>query len=585
MNTSRHLGWLWRELWSHRTAFAGAIFCTAVSAGLFLLIPVWAGHLVAVVFPGLDIAVLARHLALGLVLFTAGALFSFGRTYLMISLSQKITSTTRIRLFRHILGVSPRTAADAGGGELVSSFSNDLQVFQEALTRVVSVFAPALILLVVFGAAMAWYTWPLFLCAMVLISPLVLVTSYFGRKLHGVSHSTQEQLATLVAEVTEMLGGLKEIKSCNRESDVAVRFDALNAEALRVQLDYEKMDAFHPVAVTLAAGAGITVLIFLSALFLQQGIITLEVLTSFMACAALAYSPAQEASHSMGRLMQLFAVMDRFNRIHLLPPEKEGRKRLSPELARGEIEFDGINFSYPGSNFSMRHFSMRISAGEKVALVGPSGGGKSTILDFIPRFLVPDSGTLLVDGLDVSDLKLRDLRQVIGEVYQEPIIFAGTLLDNLRFGAPEASLEEVRRAAEAAHVAEFADKLLDGYLARIEPRGANLSVGQRQRIAIARIFLRDPRILLLDEPTSALDAESERLVREALQRAWQGRTALIVAHRLATVHAVDRIVVIDAGRIVEEGSHRELYQSGGLYYRLYREQLCREQEETELAPA
>lgn len=578
MMLHRHAEWLWREVWARRTVFLAALFCTAASAGLYVLMPLWASQLVGDVLRTGGVVGLAWHLLLGLAVFTVASLFSFGRIYLMTRLSLDITAKTRARLFRQILQASPRTLASVGGGQLISSFSNDLQVFQEALIRVVAVFAPSVILFLVFGAAMAYYSWLLFVSSVILISPLALVTSYFGNRLHAASHSTQDRLAGLVGRFDEMLGGSKEIKSFNRETDVADRFEALNAQTLETQLRRERIDALHPVAVALAAALGVAAMVFLSALLLNQGLISLETLTAFLVCVGLAYSPMQEASHSIGRLIQMTAILDRFERIVDLPPETGGDRRLPAGAAQGAIRFEDVDFAYQPEAFRLAHFNLDIPAGQRVALVGPSGGGKSTIIDMVPRFLTPDGGRVLIDGIDAAELDLADLRREIGVVFQQPVLFEGSLLENLRFGAPEAPMEAVIEAARAAHVEEFAQRLPGGYEARLEPKGANLSVGQRQRIAIARVFLKNPRILLLDEPTSALDADSERLVRDALERASEGRTTLIVAHRLSTVRAADRILVVEQGRIVEDGTHGELYARGGLYHRLCKEQLSAEGE-------
>ncbi|GAB5506246.1 MAG: ABC transporter ATP-binding protein [Rhizobiaceae bacterium] len=585
MKSRRHISWLWRELWSRKGLFGAALFCTGASAGAFVLMPVWAQRLVGNVFQNSDALGLGLYLALGLLIFMAGSLLTFGRIYLMTRLSHLITMQMRKKLFHHIMRASPRSLTRMSGGELVSSFSNDLQTFQEALTRVVAVFAPSVILIVVFGAAMAWYSWVLFICVIVLISPLAFVTSYFGQRLHGASHSTQEQLAGLVGRFEEMLDGTKEIKSFGRENHILHMFDGLNLQTLEAQLRRERIDSFHPFAVALVAAAGIAAMVLLSAVLLERGFISIETLTAFLVCVGLAYSPLQEAAHSVGRLIQFAALMDRFERLLALPLETGGDKQLASDDVSGAISFEKVGFTYGPDSFQLTDFSLDIPSGQRIALVGPSGGGKSTILDLVPRFLTPDSGTVKIDGVDMASYRLNDLRKAIGIVFQQPVLFEGTLLENLRFGAPEATLDEVKAAARSAHVDEFAKRMPGQYEARVDAHGSNLSVGQRQRIAIARVFLKNPPILLLDEPTSALDAESERLVHDALDRASAGRTTFIVAHRFATVKSAHRIVVIRDGEIVEDGTHDELFDKGGLYRKLSEQQFFGQVEEWALKPA
>ncbi len=568
----RHVRWVWRELWARRGPFLLAMVCMAMAAGLFVLLPTLAARLVGDLGAGSDLGGLTANLVTLLAVFFVASIFGYSRIYLMTRLSFQITAGLRSRLFRRILEASPRRLAQLGGGQLLSSFSNDLAIFQEAMMRTIAVFAPSVFMFTVFAGAMAWFSWALFLCTAVLISPLALVTSYFGRRLHGAAHTTQDALAELIGRFDEMLGGIKELKAFNRERQFVNRFDAQNRETLDLQLRREGFDAFHPAAVSLTAGLAVAGMILVSAFLLDRGMVDTASLTAFLVCAGLAYPPLQEASHTAGRLTQLVALLDRFERIFDLPPETGGTQSLGGKAPAGAIRFEHVDFAYDGGGFRLEDFNLDIAAGQRIALVGPSGGGKSTIVDLVPRFLTPDAGLIRIDGVDAAALPLDELRGNIGVVFQQPVLFEGTVRENICFGAPDAGEAEMVAAARAAHVDEFVRRLPEGYDTPVQRAGRNFSVGQRQRIAIARVLLRDPRILLLDEPTSALDAESERLVRDALEHASAGRTTLIVAHRLSTVRAADRIVVVERGRIVEDGTHRELYRRRGLYRKLCDEQ-------------
>ena len=571
MVVRRSIEWLWGELWSRRTEFAAALGCTFASAAFYLLLPIWASRLVDGIIANEDLAALAGHLLLGLVIFTVASLFTFGRVYLMTRLSYRITTDSREKIYHHLLSVSPRTVHGTIGGDLMSSFSNDLQLFQEALASTVAVLVPSLILVVAFTAAMAWYSTPLFLCLVVLVSPLAFVTGYLGRRLHTASQASQDRLARLVGQFDDTLAGAREIKSFGYESTMAARFDKLNQLTLKVQLLREKLSSFHPAGVALVAAAGIAVMIFMTAFFLDRGVVMPDTLTGFLVLAAMTYAPLQESSHSFGRLVQLSTILDRFQRIYDLPPESSGFKELDPHAARGALRFESVSFAYPGREFRLGTIDLVIEPGERVAIVGRSGAGKSTLLDLIPRFMVPHSGAIIIDGIDIATIRTTDLRKAVGTVFQETVLFEGTLRENLLLGSPATS-QDVDRAVEAAHLGEFVRELPNGYDTHIASRGRNLSVGQRQRIAIARVFLKEPAILLLDEPTSALDADSERLVRDAIERLSVGRTTLIVAHRLTTIRGASRILVLDRGRIVEDGTHEALIRHNGIYCKLWAEQ-------------
>ncbi|PSM16589.1 ABC transporter ATP-binding protein [Nitratireductor sp. StC3] len=573
MAVGRHLAWLAGELWRRRGEFVAALIATAVSAGLYLLMPGWAATLVRSVFPAGETAALAWHLALGLAIFGAASAFTFARVYLMTRLSQRITAAVRLRIFGDILATAPRNLHALRGGELVSSFSNDLQVFQHAMTRVVASLIPAIILVVCFSVAMAWTNWQLFLCAIVLVSPLAWITSRFGRTLHAKAHLSQRRLATLVGRFEETVRGAKELKSYCLEDQSIRQFELLNRDALAVQIERDMMESLHPAAVAMAAALGVSAMLFVSAFMLSRDLISLEDLTAFLVIVGLAYPSLQEGSHSIGQLIQLFAVLERFEVIMGLPREADGTAPPAAAPLRGAIRFDKVRFLHQPGGFAFEDFDLTIPAGQRVAIVGPSGAGKSTLLDLLPRFLAPEAGRVLIDGTDVAAMRLAELRASIGIVFQEPAIFETSLIDNIRLGDPHAPMDRVMEAARSAHVDEFAQRLPGGYDAPVAVRGLNLSLGQRQRIAIARAFLKDPPILMLDEPTSALDTVSEQLVRDAIERVSAGRTTLIVAHRISTVRGVDRIVVLDRGRIVEDGDHETLFRRDGLYRRLYREQM------------
>ena len=571
MTLSPQNRWLLERFRRHRQYLVLSLLLTFGSVGLFMLMPRWTAWLVQHLPEG-RIEPIFWHLVLGLCIYLGGLILGLARTYATAIFLHTLATETRLKLFDHILHISPRSMNFSSHGDVLSRVSNDIALLQGSLASIVSDLFPSIVLAACFSFAMAYYSFTLFVLIAIVLSPLVIVSSVFGGYLYEASHACQVSLARLISRFDELLGGAREIKAFGEEPRLLRRFESLSAENLTVHLRRDRLDALHPLAISVVVAIATVIVLLASLYLLESAWITSENLTSFFVCLLLAYSPLQRASFASSRLQQFRAVMERLDAILSIETEHDGDVELAKGVARGEITFERVGFSYPRGNFKIDKLSFEIPAGQMVALVGPSGAGKSTTLDFISRFLVPQSGRVLLDGSDIRQFRLRDLRQEIGIVSQEPVLFEGTLEENLRFGCEDASREDIRRAAAAANVEEFALQMPQGYDTRIDFRGGNLSVGQRQRIALARVLVRGSRILLFDEPTSALDAVSEDLVRTAMKKVSAGRTTFVVAHRLSTIRDADRILVLSEGRIVEDGSHSSLVRAGGLYQRLFEAQ-------------
>ncbi len=558
-----------RDVRPHWTDFAGAMVATLASAAVALLLPGQARALVEGALPAGDLGAVLRHLTIAFLLVAASLSLSGLRVFLMERLCHSILNDRRRRLFSHVLSVAPRRLAGDRASQVLAGFTFDLGQLQATLRMLLAVVIPSLFFIAIYGAAMLWHSWILTGLLALLVLPTVLATNLFGTRIHRSSHQAQEHLGGLVGDLSEALGGTKEIKLFGLEARLADRFGQASRRAWGAQVRRDALSVLHPLSVSLLVALAVVLVVVASVWLLDRGLVTTGSLTAFLVSLFLAYPPVQELSHALGKMWQLSSVLDRLETLEAMPPEMDTGAPNGPLPRDSSVAFHGVTFAHDDGGFALRDLSFEIRAGERVAVVGPSGAGKSTLLELLPRFIEPRQGRIALGGVDIAEVPLAELRARIGLVTQVPFLFRGTLRDNLLAGNPAASEAALRSAVERARVDEFAARMPGGLGATVEAGGSNLSVGQRQRVAIARALLKDPQILLLDEPTSALDAESERHVSEAISRATEGRTTIIVAHRLSTVRGVDRILVMEGGRVVQDGSFEDLSLREGLFRELY----------------
>ena len=559
----------WSLLWQKRSDLILILTFIVVYALLILLVPLWVRKLVTTVIPAQDFLGLTKHLLIGLTLFLCILATEFYRDWVKFRLSNQLCATLRDKLFQKIDTIPLELISAQRVGDLISRMSNDILVLGEGIRYgLLELITNASI--VAGLAVMLWWQAPLpTLILLILILPMAGAIHYFMGRIRHATRGTHEQLSQLNNHVEESIRGMQEIRAYGQEKQILSRFEQLNRQALAENNRLDLMRALNPAVMACQTYLTIGALIMVCSWLVLRGALVIDHLTMFVSCLLLILTPITKVTRSLGFISKTHAVLDRFEELNQIPRERPRDANL-PRLPRvkGDIRFENIAFAYEGQ-FELRDIDFDIAAGETVALVGPNGSGKTTLLNLLMRFLEPSAGAIRIDGYCSADHQAGSLRAQIGFVAQEPVLFEGTLKDNLLFARPQASEPQIMHAARAAHVDEFARRLPHGYDTQIGPYGSRLSTGQRQRIAIARAFLCDPRILILDEPTSALDAESERLINAALRRLMCNRTTVMAAHRLATIQCAARVVVLDSGRIVQIGDPQILVQTDGLYRHLY----------------
>ncbi len=494
------------------------------------------------------------------------------RYYLVSWLGERIAADLRRRVFDHVLTLSPRFFETARTGDILSRMTADVGLLQSLIGSAISMGLRNAV--TGLGAiVMLIATSPKLAGLMLVVVPLVVAPMIlFGRRERRLSRAAQERIADLAATAEETLNGLRTVQAFTHEPLDRARFAAQVEDSVGAALRRIASRATLILLVILLGFGAITFALWTGGHDVVAGRMTGGQLSAFVFYAVLLASSVATFSELWGEIQRAAAAADRLLELLAARPDIAipANPIALPDPPEGRLAFQAVRFAYPTrpAQAALQEISFAVAPGETVAIVGPSGAGKTTLFQLLLRFYDPQSGRITVDGVDIARADPAALRRRIGVVSQEPLIFGATAAENIRYGRPEATEAEIREAAEAADAHGFITALPQGYATPLGQKGVTLSGGQRQRIAIARAILRDPPILLLDEATSALDAESERAVQRALERVAEGRTTLVVAHRLATVRRADRILVLDGGRIVAEGTHDALVREGGLYARL-----------------